>query len=320
MNGKKIKRYLAVAMLAAGLAFIFLYTRGHQNNKLYRQEHLIMGTFVEVISPEPKAAKIVFDEMLRIEKLLSKYDPQSEVAKLNASGCLKASPETFYAVKRSREFWQASDGAFDITVAALMDLWGFSNRQYRVPKEAEIKKALKLVGSDKIILQEFDNVIQFKLSGMKIDLGAIAKGYALDCASKKLKEAKINSCLINAGGQVFCLGERFKKPWVIGVAGPKNTKLAAYLALKDKVVATSGSAEQYFIKGKKRYCHILNPKTGYPAYSGISSVSVVACDGLTADALATAIFILGKDKGEKLARKFNGAQVKFIQEDNVQNN
>lgn len=321
MYSHKIRKYLVIALAAGwGITLVFLFARHHQNKKLYRQERLMMGTFVEVISSDPRAPKIAFDEIARIEKLLSKYDPKSEVSQLNKSGYLKASPETFYIVKKSGEFWLASDGAFDITIAPLMELWGFANKEYRVPDKAEIKEALKLVGSDKIILREIDNVIQFKISGMKIDLGAIAKGYALDCAARKLKKARIASCLINAGGEVYCLGGKFGKSWEIGVAAARGKNLTAYLELKDIAVATSGDSEQYFIKNRKRYPHILNPQTGYPADSGISSVSVTASDGLTADALATAVFILGKDKGERLAKRFSGAEIRFIQESNVQNN
>ncbi len=273
-----------------------------------------MGTAIEVISPDPKAAKIVFAEMRRIENLLSKYNPESEVAKLNQSGSLKTSAETFYIIKKAKEFCEKSGGAFDITVAPLMDLWGFTNKQYNVPSEAEIINTLAFVGADKIILKDFNNVIQFKLSGSKIDLGGIAKGYALDCAVKKLKEAGINNCLINAGGQVYCLGSNGSRPWKVAVTSPRGKNLVDYLELKDKSVATSGDYEQYFIKDKKRYSHILNPKTGYPASSGVSSVTVIADNALTADALATAIFVLGKDKGERLVKQFNGVEAKIIEE------
>jgi len=304
---------------------------GCQNQQLYRDTQVMMGTFVEVTSPDKNAATIVFNEIKRIEDLLSKYKADSEVAKLNQSGKLKVSPDTFFIIKKSKEFWQASDSAFDITVAPLVDLWGFTDEKYRLPTQQEIKNTLKLIGSDKIILHDDDNMIEFKLSGMKIDLGAIAKGYALDCAADKLRKAGIKSCLINAGGQVYALGDKpphqrfwcggkFGKPWKIAIKEPRGRDFTGYLELKDKSVATSGDYEQCFIKGKTRYSHILNPKTGYPADSGIVSVTVIASDGLTADALATAIFVLGKEKGEELAKRFPGVEVKIIEKENVQNN
>ncbi len=298
--------------VTCNLLLVILIT-GCQNQRLYKDNRVMMGTFIEVTAPEERAAPIVFEEIKRIEGLLSKYDPQSEISRLNKTGYLKASHETFYIIKKAKEFWQASDGAFDITVAPLVDLWGFTDKKYALPKEENIKNALKLVGSEKIILNESNNVIKFRLSGMKIDLGAIAKGYAVDCAVEKLKQAGINSCLINAGGQVYALGDKFGEPWRIAVRRPDKKGFTETFFLKDKAVATSGDYEQYFTKNGKAYGHILNPRTGYPADTDISSVSIIADDGLTADASATAIFILGREKGERLAKKIPSAKVKIIE-------
>jgi len=284
---------------------------GCQNNKLYDDKRVMMGTFIEVISPDKNAAAVVFSEFSRLDNLLSKYKPGSEISKLNKSGDLKVSPEAFYLLKKSVEFYQASDGAFDITIGPLVDLWGFTDRKYSYPPEEKIKEVLKLVGSDKIILNDKDCVVKFMFSGMKVDLAGIVKGYALDCAVKKLKENNINSCLINAGGQISCLGDKFGKPWNIAINNPRGKKDIGYLELKDKSVATSGDNQRYFIKDKKRYSHILDPKTGYPADTGIASVTVIAKDGLTADALATAMFVLGREKGWDLADKFTGVEFKI---------
>jgi len=311
---------LRIFLLVTSYCLLVTGLCGCQNQQLYTDNRIMMGTFVEVISPYKQAAGIVFSEIKRIEDLLSKYKPDSEVAKLNQSGKLKVSPDTFFIIKKSKELWQTSDGAFDITVAPLVDLWGFTDKKYHLPREGEIKNTLKLIGCDKIILHDDDNMIKFKLSGMKIDLGAIAKGYALDCAVNKLRKAGIKSCLINAGGQVYCLGGKFGKPWKIAIKEPRGRDFTGYLELKDKSVATSGDYEQCFIKGKARYSHILNPKTGYPADSRIVSVTVIASSGLTADALSTAIFVLGKEKGKALAKRFPDVEIKIIEKENVQNN
>jgi thiamine biosynthesis lipoprotein len=200
-----------------------------------------------------------------------------------------------------------------------MDLWGFTDKKFRLPKDDEIKKTINLVGSDKIILQEENNVVEFKNLGMKIDLGAIAKGYAIDSAINKLKINGVKSCLINAGGDLFCLGDKLGKPWNIAIQNPRLPSFLGYLKLKDRAVATSGDYEQYFIQDNRRYAHILNPKSGYPADSGVVSVTVLASDCLTADALATAIFVLGKIKGEELAKKILGVEVKIIEENDKKN-
>lgn len=292
---------------------------GCQNKTLYKESRIAMGTFVEVTSPDKRAAKIVFDEIARVENLLSKYNPDTEISRLNKSGQVKASAETFFIIQKSVEFWKLSKGGFDITVGPLVDLWGFTQKDYIVPNDKQIKSALRSIGSDKIILNIRDNMIKFKLYGMKIDLGAIAKGYALDCAVKKLKASGINSCLINAGGQIHCLGDKFGAPWNIAIRNPRQKGFGGYLELKDRAVATSGDYEQYFFKKNKRYAHIIDPKTGYPADTGIVSVTVIAPDGLTADALATAIFVLGKVKGEAVAKNIPDVEVKIIEARDVQN-
>jgi thiamine biosynthesis lipoprotein len=283
---------------------------------LYKEHRVALGTFVHVVSENKEAAKIVFEEIERIDGLLSKYRPESEVSRLNESGELKVSAETFYVIKKALEFWRESGGAFDITIGPLMDLWGFTTQEYNIPEPQRIAEVLKGIGSDKIYLNETDNVINFLNSGMKIDLGGIAKGYAIDCAVKKLKEAKISTCLINAGGNVYGLGEKFGQFWKIAIQDPRQPGTIQPFGLKNQCVATSGDYEQSFFSEGKRYSHIMNPRTGSPADAGLSSVTVIAPDCLTADSLSTAIFVLGKEKGEALAGKFAGVKVQFIEKTN----
>jgi len=316
----KTRRYLVV-FLIIGWSITLIYTVLRTNpskyplktKRLYRDNRLLMGTFWQVSSPNKQASAIVFSEASRIEQLLSKYIATSEVSRLNRLGKLKVSPDTFYIIKKSQEFCFKTSGAFDITVAPLVELWGFTSQQYSVPEDNKIKAVLGLVGSDKIILHEKDNMVEFKIPGTKIDLGGIAKGYALDCAVKKLKENNINSCLINAGGQVYALGDKFGQAWKIAIQGARKSEITGTLELKNKSASTSGDYQQYFLIGNKRYCHILNPKTGYPAESGISSVTVIAESGLEADALSTAVFVLGKEKAKELTAKFINLEIKITQ-------
>jgi thiamine biosynthesis lipoprotein len=282
---------------------------GCAKEKLYKDTRILMGTFVEVTSPNESAAKIVFSEIKRIEDKLSKYNASSEVARLNKLRRLKVSPETFFIIKRSKELSRLTNGAFDITVAPLVTLWGFKDKNFYTPEQREIDQALKLTGSDKIILNERDYVVEFKLSGMQVDLGAIAKGYAVDCAVRKLREAGINSCLINAGGQIYALGDKLGLPWKVAIRNPKSKSFLNYIYIKDKAVSTSGNYEQYFDSKGKRYGHIFNPKTGYPSESEFASVTVVAPDGVTADALSTSVFVLGKEKGKELVDRFQNTEL-----------
>ncbi|MBC8436443.1 MAG: FAD:protein FMN transferase [Candidatus Omnitrophica bacterium] len=273
-----------------------------------------MGTFVEVSSPDRRAGKIVFEEIKRIEGLLSKYQPESEISRLNKSGRIEAAAETFYIISRAKQFWQDSNGAFDVTVGPLMDLWGFGSKTYALPAKNHIQAALKLIGSDKIILNRQNYMIQLETRGVKLDLGAIAKGYAVDCAVNKLRAAGITSCLINAGGDIYCLGDKFGRPWRVAIRHPSKRAFKRYLQLADKAVTTSGDYEQYFIRDNRRYSHIFDPRTGYPADSGVISVSVIADDCLTADTLATAIFVLGKEKSKALLNKFPTATAHIYEE------
>ena len=279
--------------------------------QLYRDNRLLMGTFWQVSSPNKQASAIVFSEASRIEQLLSKYIPSSEISQLNRSGKLKVSADTFYIIKKSLEFCRLTQGAFDISVAPLVDLWGFTNQKFQVPSDDKIRVVLRLIGSNNIILHEKDNVVEFKIPGMQIDLGAIAKGFALDCAVKKLKENNINSCLINAGGQVYALGDKFGQSWKIAIQGTRKSEIAGTLKLKNKSASTSGNYEQFFLKNGLRYCHIIDPRTGYPAQTQITSVTVVADQGLIADALSTSLFILGKKDAQEVLKKFPTILVKI---------
>lgn len=307
-----IKRYITAIILISLLTLIgyFFFHKIFKKNILYRETRILLGTFVEVISPDKKAIEISFNEIKRIEGLLSKYSPKSDISILNKEGLILASPETFYIIEKAKEFYYLSEGAFDITVGPLVDLWGFTKKEYFLPSQEEINKTLSLIGSDKIILRKKDNMIQFKFQGMKIDLGAIAKGFALDCAIRRLKEEKIKDALINAGGQVYCLGNRFNKPWRVAIKG--SLKKEGFLYLRNKAVSTSGNYEQFFKDGEKTYGHIINPKTGYPKISDLFSVTVIADDSITADFLSTAIFLLGEEKGLALAKKFKNTEVKIL--------
>ena len=284
-----------------------------RTKQLYHNNRLLMGTFWEVTSPNKQAGVIVLSEISRVEQLLSKYIQTSEISQLNRLGKLKVSVDTFYIIKESQEFCRLTQGAFDITVAPLVDLWGFTNKKFQVPSDAKIRAVLKVVGSDKIILHEKDSMVEFSIPGIQIDLGAIAKGFALDCAVKKLKENKIDSCLINAGGQIYALGDKFGTPWKIAIREARRSGAKGILKLKNKSASTSGDYQQYFLVKNKRYCHIINPKTGYPAEAGIISVTVIADSGLKADALSTAVFVLGKERSKMLTTEFNNVEIRITE-------
>jgi FAD:protein FMN transferase len=281
--------------------------------RMYHNTQVLMGTYVEVSSDDKRAAHIVFGEFKRLEDLLSKYNPKSEVSALNRDRKASVGPDLYYLLTRAKEFWFATDGAFDITVGPLMDLWGFTAKKYRQPSDEEIRKTRQLIGANKIIFHPSNNVVEFNIPEMKIDLGAIGKGYAVDCSVKALRAAGVKRCLINAGGQIYALGAKGGKPWRVAIQDPRgNTALSDYIELADQSASTSGDYEQYFTAGNKRYSHIMDPQTGYPADSGVISATVIAPDGLTADFLSTSIVVMGKDKAMALIERFPGVSVKII--------
>ncbi|MCM8792148.1 MAG: FAD:protein FMN transferase [Candidatus Omnitrophica bacterium] len=293
------------------LLFIFFFFIGCFQEILYTDTAILMGTYVKVVSPYKEAGRIVFDEIERIELLLSKFNPQSEIFYLNQQGKARVSAETFYIIKKAKEFFEYTGGAFDITVGPLLKLWGFDTHDYRIPTSEEIERTKELIGSDKILLDIENMIVEFQKRGMLVDLGGMAKGYAVDCAIKKLREKGIKSALVNAGGDIYCLGDRFNKDWKIGIRDPKTKKIRKVIRVRNKAVATSGDYEFFFIQDNKHFSHIFDPLKGMPVNAGISSVTIVADDCLTADVLATTVFVLGKEEAQELVEKF-GARIEDI--------
>jgi len=319
MNGllknKVFLFFSCVIIIIAVGAGIFLASK---KRKLYKQSYVMMGTFVEVISPDKRAPFLVFCEVDRLDNLLSKFKPESDISKLNQFSRMRVSDDTLYVLRQSREFWIKSAGAFDVTVGPLMDIWGFTDRKFKVPKPQAIKDALKRVDMNKVIFDDATKTISLAAPGMKIDLGAIAKGYALDCAIRKLKDNGITSALVNIGGEVYCLGDNFGQPWVIVVRSPRGEYVSRGVKIKDQAVATSGDYEQFFISNNKRYNHIMDPKTGRPADAGVTSVTVIADSGMDADALSTSIFVLGKKKGLKMLEAFPHSKAIITEEKDIE--
>jgi thiamine biosynthesis lipoprotein len=264
-----------------------------------------MGTVIEVTVPKKSDAEAVFKKIEELDHLLSARNPGSEVYQLNEKGLLKVSADTLAVVSAAKDFYYLTDGAFDITVLPLLELWGFSkdikNRIKPAPKQ--IKTTLSLVGSDKININKNNSVITLTKKGMKIDLGGIAKGYAADEAVKMLKERGVKSALLNIGGQIYCLGKKGTKPWSVGIKDPDKTEIVEKIDSENIAISTSGNYERYIEIDGVRYLHIFDPRTGYPVNNNIVSVTVIAKSGLVADAMSTALFVAGKEKAAELADK-----------------
>ncbi len=292
---------------------VFLCLTGCE--KRFRESKFLMSTIVEitVVGTEEQsrqAMMLSFEEIRRIDGLMSVYNPDSEVSRVNeAAGefAVRVSADTLEVVSESLRIARLTNGAMDITVAPLMELWGFGNGENRVPPDDELQEKLLLVDYRKVLADADSSTVRLDLPGMRIDVGGIAKGYAVDSAIRVMKEAGIRNALISAGGDIYAMGAPpGKESWKIGIRHPRaRADLLGILELKDRAVATSGDYENFFEVDGKRYCHIMDPGTGRPV-QGIMSVTILADTAAEADALATAIFPLGADKGMKLIESLEG--------------
>ncbi len=267
----------------------------------------LMGTTVETTARSAdvnlckKALLASYEEMQRVENLLSCEKDSSEISVINrASGLypVKVSHETLEMLKRSKAYCKKYHGLFDVTIGPLSDLWGFSeDKEIVLPKDKTIKKLKKLVNYKDMIINEKDTTVFLKKKGMSIDLGGIAKGYAIDRGSAVLKEMGITNFILNAGGDIYVSGTKDKETlWKLGIKHPRNTNdLIAEFDLKDYAVATSGDYERFKIINGVRYHHILDPRTGYSGRLSESS-TILAPTAEEADATATYVFLLGWKK------------------------
>ncbi len=240
-------------------------------------------------------------EITRIEKRISSWDPNSETSLVNANAGIKpvkVSQELFDLIKRAIGISKLTDGAFDITYASMDKIWKFDGSMTRMPAEEDIKSSVSKVGYQNIILNEAEHTVFLKLPGMKIGFGAIGKGYAADRAKDLLQSKGVIAGIINASGDMNTWGKQVNgEDWKVAITNPMDkNKAFALLPIKNEAVVTSGDYEKFVEFNGTRYAHIIDPRTGYPA-TGIISVTVFAPKAELADALATSVFVMGKEVG-----------------------
>ena len=262
-----------------------------------RFEITLVGT-QEVANQYLNAAQ---GEIERIERLISSWDANSQTAEINRQAGIKpvkVAKELYDLIARSIEISKITQGAFDISYAALDPVWFFDGRMKAVPSESERLKSVQNIGFKDLVLNAKEQTVYLPKKGMKIGFGAIGKGYAADATKKLMKSLGVSSGIINASGDLTSWG---KKPdgtdWQVGISNPENpAKVFSWFPVRDAAVATSGNYEKYVTLEGKQYSHIMDPRTGIPV-SGIKSVTVFAPKAELADAFATAVFIMGIDTG-----------------------
>lgn len=303
---------LCIAMLTA--------CQNSDENKKVSKDIFAMDTYMTVTAYGKNAENGVnkaVDEINRLETVLSAEKQESDIYKLNKTGSGTLSTDTKNIVSKALEINKTTNGAFDISIYPLMVKWGFTTQKYNVPSKNEISKLLKDVDSSKIIFDEKSGNIKLK-ENMKIDLGGIAKGYTSNRVMQIFKECGVKSGLVSLGGNVQALGTKTDgTAWQIAIENPdKSSDYIGVVSVKDKAVITSGGYERYFEKNGKTYHHILDPETGYPAESGVKSVTIVSDDGTLADALSTSLFVMGKEKALDYWREHKNEFDTVLVEDN----
>lgn len=302
----------AVVLLLLLIAALVWWRLPAEEQKLSRTA-LVMGTLVEINAfgaDEELLSDAIdkaFAEMNRLEALLSSQRADSEISRLSqATGEFVASPETIALIQLGKQIAMESGGAFDMSLGTVKKLWAIESDRPTVPSQRQLDAALQGIGPDALSVN--GNRVSKSLPALQVDLGGIAKGYAVDRALAILRSEGLSSASVNAGGDIALFGERQGRPWRIGIQHPRQLgELLATLELNDRAVVTSGDYERFFEQEGIRYHHIFDPCSGRPARL-CQSVTVVAADAASADALATAAFVLGPQAGLQLLEKLPGVE------------
>ena len=308
MIRKNIKS-IALCALVILTVCVALILRSLRHESTYETSFFAMDTFMSVKATghNPKAAvEAVRDAIMALDNDLSVTNPQSLVYRLNEAGTCISDDDLIFLLNKSREAKELSSGAFNICIYPIMKEWGFTGDEFKVPDKTVLEELCKALTTAEISYTNSGESVTLS-EGSTIDFGGIAKGYASKIAGDIFANRKIKSALINLGGNVYAIG---KKPdgslWNVAVNSPDDSqKYLGILSLSDKAVITSGGYERYFEKEGVIYHHIIDPSTGYPARSGAQSVTIVSDDPTLADALSTAIFVMGLDRATELWRSHN---------------
>jgi len=316
VNFKNVLTYGSFLIVLFLIGFYIARNTGDELITVKRTQ-ILLGTVVGIQvrdADEKKADDAItkaFTEIKRIDDLFTTYNEDSPVWQLNHSNdsIIAVNEEIYNLMVLCDSVWKMSDGCFGVALEPLIQSWGFDSKSPGVPNELEIKSALLESNWNKIKLINDGNVFRSAKAGL--NFGAIAKGYAVDKAVDVLKNSGIQSALVNAGGEIKAIGT----DWVIGVQHPREVnEIIRRIKLNGMSVATSGDYENYFEKDNVRYHHILDPKTGYPS-KGIQSVTVIHKDNAFADGLATAVFVMGEEKGMELIESLNETEAMIIDDE-----
>ncbi|MBW6481579.1 MAG: FAD:protein FMN transferase [Vicingaceae bacterium] len=294
-----------------------------ENEKFaYKQVLKLMGTRFEItaVSDNEILAKNSIDsaikEIQRIENLISSWKPTSQTSLINENAgikLVKVDKELLNLIVRSKKISDLTEGVFDISFASVTNLWRFDGTQNTLPSDEDIAFSVSKINYKNIIVDEQNQTVFLKEKGMRIGFGAIGKGYAANRGKLIMQELGITNGVVNAAGDLITWGKMENNAdWSIGIANPKEKdKVMGWLIISDMAVVTSGNYEKFFTVEGKKYSHIINPTTGWPA-TGTKSVTIICADAEIADALATSVFILGPEKGLTLINKLRNIECLIV--------
>jgi thiamine biosynthesis lipoprotein len=305
--------WLFVLSLVAATPASAAWLEGHE---------AIMGTNIDVeiwhddTTKGNAAVEAVMGEMRRIDVLMSHYKPESQLSRINQRAFGEAvvvDRELFDLIKLSLHFSEITEGAFDITYASVGYLYDY--RKHVKPTEGQIESALPGVNFRNLKLDEKARSVRFGREGMRIDLGGIAKGYAVDRGIGILQARGVQHAVVTAGGDTRIIGDRFGRPWVVGIRHPDDkSKVVTRIPLVDTAMSTSGDYERYFDENGKRYHHIIDPKTGHSA-SKVRSATILGPTAVQTDGLSKTAFVLGADKALEIVERLPDFDAIFVRPD-----
>ncbi len=309
-----------------GFFLLMLSAESVAQDTSYTKVVKLMGSRFDlsVVAPNETEANsyinLAIEEITRIEKLISEWDTKSQTSAINRNAGIKpvkVDKELFELIKRSIQISKLTQGAFDISFASIDKVWKYDGSMQKLPSEAAIQKSVEKIGYQNIELNEAQQTVFLKLAGMKIGFGAIGKGYAADKAKQVLIEKGVKAGIINASGDLNSWGTQPNGDlWKVGITNPLNKeKVFSWLPIENSAVVTSGNYEKYVTLNGVRYTHIINPKTGYPVV-GLNSVTIFSESAELADALATAVFVMGLESGMDFINQLNGIECIIIDADN----
>jgi thiamine biosynthesis lipoprotein len=313
---------------AGVLAIWLLATAGPGPVRHHEAARLSMGCVyaIDAYGPDgaalPRAVEQAFDEVDRIDRLMSNYKADSALARVNREAALHpvaVNSELFAFIAEAMRYSRESGGAFDITVGPLMKTWGFFGGDGRMPADGQLASARRHVGARHVILDRAAGTIAFDAPGVELDLGGIAKGYAVDRAARVLRQNGVEAALVSAGGSTtVALGTPPDRDgWPVTVQDPVDARRTAFTTLlRDRAISVAGSSEKFFEEGGVKYSHIMDPRTGKPA-QGVLSVVVLTGSGTAGDALDDALFVLGPSDSRRCLRRFPETEAFFFMPDDA---